>query len=396
MINFNKDILSFEVQEFIEKNINCNVSELILKGIPFDDKLIPEIINQIEAKKRCKHKLSTWFETEQIYFPNKLNIEQTSSETTAKFKSQLISGENLIDLTGGFGVDCFYFSEVFKRVVHCEINKELSQIVKHNYKSLKCENIECFPKDGLDVLSDLKQNFDWIYIDPSRRHDSKGKVFLLNDCEPNVVQNKGLLFKFSNNILIKTSPLLDISSGLNELSHVKHIYCVALKNEVKELLWILEKDFNESPLITSININPEHTETFNFKFEEETSLEADYSLPHTYLYEPNAAILKAGAFNQIGIKNNLTKLHKHSHLYTSENLVAFPGRSFKIVRQVPYNKKLFKQLIKLNKANVTTRNFSEPVAVIRKKLNLKDGGDDYLFFTTNLNNEKIIIHCKKV
>ncbi|PSG88302.1 THUMP-like domain-containing protein [Aurantibacter aestuarii] len=396
MISFNKDILSFKIQEFIKNNLSSNISDLILKGIPFQETLTTEIINQIEAKNRSEKKLPTWFKTKNIYYPNKLNIEQTSSEATAQFKSNLISGDRLIDLTGGFGVDDFYFSKTFQNVIHCEINKELSEIVQHNYKQLEVKNITCYNYNGLDVLKDLNQTFDWIYVDPSRRHDSKGKVFLLNDCEPNIVENSEVLFNYSNHILIKTSPLLDISSGLNELTHVKHIYSVAVKNEVKELLWVLEKDYQNAVTVECVNIKKTSFKTFTFNLEDETLTEAEYSLPKNYLYEPNSAILKAGAFNQVAVKYNLSKLHKHSHLYTSENLMDFPGRVFKIVSVLPYNRKSFKKYYTKSSANVTTRNFPESVASIRKKLQLKDGGTDYLFFSTNMKNEKIVIHCKKM
>lgn len=392
----NHSILNTEHQEFINANLNSDIASLLLKGIPNTTVEAKAIIEQIEAKKRCKKKLPTWFNTKQIYYPNKLNIEQTSSEITAKFKASIISGNSIIDLTGGFGVDCYYFSKVFKDVIHCEINDELSQKVTHNYKQLNVNNVNCINQNGIEYLLKSEQKFDYIYIDPSRRNDAKGKVFLLNDCLPNVPKHLDVLFKRTKTIVIKTSPLLDVSIGINELKYVKTIYSVAVNNEVKELLWVLDRDFNGEINIQTTNLLKTTQQTFQFYLNEEAKTEANYSEPLTYLYEPNAAILKMGAFNSISSQLNLNKLQKHSHLYTSNSLITFPGRRFKIEKIIDYNKKLFKKEMNITKANVTTRNFPETVQTIRKKLKIKDGGNYYLFFTTLNNTKKVILSCSKI
>ena len=182
----NKDILNIEIQEFIDLNLKTDLSKLLLKGMPFPSIEPHRIIEQIESKKRSEKKLPTWFNTPNIYYPNKLNIEQTSSEITAKYKANLVSGESLIDLTGGFGVDAYFFSKHIKEVRHCEINTELYELVKHNYKTLYTSNIESINGDGIHALKRLDQPFDWIYIDPSRRDESQEKVFLLSDCTPKI------------------------------------------------------------------------------------------------------------------------------------------------------------------------------------------------------------------
>lgn len=392
----NNTILNIENQTIIKNYLNFNSSEFLLKGIATATASSIELIEQIEAKKRCEKKLPIWFSTHNIYYPNKLNIEQTSSEITAQYKAELVSGETLIDLTGGFGVDCFYFSKRIKQVYHCEINENLSQIVRHNYLQLKVENISCIPENGIKILQQENKLYNWIYIDPSRRDDIKGKVFLLKDCLPSVPEHLELLFMHSKNIMIKTSPLLDITSGISELKHVKTIHCVAVDNEVKELLWILEADFKGEIEIKTINISKQTKQVFNFNLKDESTANALIGNALAYIYEPNSAILKSGAFKILAKKLNLFKLHKHSHLYTSSELIEFPGRSLKIVNIIEYNKKKFKREFTAEKANVTTRNFPETVQQIRKKLNLKDGGSNYLFFTTNCNNVKIVIVCKKV
>ncbi|MBC8754607.1 RsmD family RNA methyltransferase [Kordia sp. YSTF-M3] len=392
----NLALLTPKIQQFITEHLHDDPTTLLLKhkevdGIPF-----AEIIEQIQAKARCEKKLPTWFNAANSYFPNKLNIEQTSSEQTAKYKASLIKGTSLIDLTGGFGVDCYAFSKQFQEVTHCEISPELSKIVAHNYKVLEVSNIKTIATDGIEYLQNTPQTFDCIYIDPSRRNDVKGKVFLLEDCLPDVVTHQNLLFQHATTLLIKTAPLLDITNGLRSLKHVKEVHVVAVHNEVKELLWLLDKNASTNDvLIKTVNLKKETSETFDFDLSEEKELQSTYGLPKKYLYEPNAAILKAGAFLSIAKAFQLQKLHQHSHLYTSDSLIPFPGRRFEVQKILPYTKKIIKKELNLKKANITTRNFPESVAAIRKKLSISDGGIDFLFLTTVFTGKKVVIHCKK-
>lgn len=390
----NKNILNTEVQDYINHNLTSNIEQLIFKGSPFEKISIQELANQIIAKQKSEKKLPTWFQTKNIYYPPKLSIEQTSSEITAEYKSKLINGESIIDITGGFGVDCYAFSKQFKNVVHCEINSDLSEIVTHNYKQLGVSNIETIADDGLEYLKDTPQKFDCIYIDPSRRSDIKGKVFLLKDCLPNVPENLDFLFDKSETILIKNSPILDITSTINELKFVKEIHIVAVNNEVKELLFLLKKGFKEDVKIKTVNFLKNNKQWFGFSLK--NKIELEYSLPQKYIYEPNTAILKSGGFNEVASQLKVHKLHQHSHLYTSEELIEdFPGRIFEIISVFPYNKKKLKREIIVDKANITTRNFPKTVAQIRKETKLKDGGDTFLFFSTNLKNELIVVNCVK-
>ncbi|MBA6154196.1 THUMP-like domain-containing protein [Gelidibacter maritimus] len=391
----NSAILNTDVQDYINQNLKTDPATLILKGVPFNEVNAAETVEQIEAKVRCEKKLPTWFHQSNIYYPNKLNIEQTSSELTAEYKSRIIKGKSMIDLTGGFGVDAYYFAKQFETVTHCEWNEELSAIVKHNFKTLKVGNINTIAEDGLSYLKNSSLDYDWIYVDPSRRHDSKGKVFFLKDCLPNIPEHLDILWSRSKNILIKTSPLLDLTIGLNELEYVKTVQIVAVNNEVKELLWVLEYGFAGKVNIKTVNLKNSGTEQFEFLIEDEAQVEIIYGEPLTYLYEPNSAIMKSGGFNSVAEFFKVKKLHKHSHLYTSDSLVDFPGRAFKILKSIPYNKKQIKKL-SINKANITTRNFPDTVQNIRKLFKIKDGGNDYLFFTTDMNNEKTVLICTKV
>lgn len=390
----NKLILNTGVQDFIENNLNTDIVSVLLQKQVFEGVSQKELATQLEAKKKSRSKLPTWFATPKVYYPNKLNIEQTSSEGAAEYKSRLVSGKNLLDLTGGFGVDSFYFAKKMECVFHCEKNAKLSEIAAYNFTVLGAQNIKAYTGDGLQFLTVSNRHYDWIYVDPSRRHDVKGKVFLLKDCEPNLPEKLSLLFSKSKNVLIKTSPLLDIKQGISELEYIKEIHVVAIQNEVKELLFVLEHKCSNDIVVNTINLNKDIVQEFSFELEKESVVEVTYQLPQAFLYEPNSAILKSGGFKSIGVEFELHKLHQHSHLYTSDKLLDFPGRCFKIEKVLPYTKKNL-QSYRNKKVNITTRNFPVSVADLRKKFKLKDGGEDYLFFSKNHLDDLIIIQTKK-
>jgi len=390
----NPKILNTAVQQFITDNLNADTSKLLFKGSPFDTISIQELVTQIISKKKCEKKLPSWFKAENIYYPPKVHIEQTSSEITAAYKSSLVSGDSIIDVTGGFGIDCYYFSKKFKKVTHCELNENLSIIVENNYQQLKTGTINLVSGDGIEFLKNNDSKFDWIYIDPSRRDSIDKKVFLLKDCLPNVPENLELLFSKSDRILIKNSPILDLSKTIEELQFVKEIHIVAVHNEVKELLFVLEKNHTETIQIKTINHTKNNIQTFDFQYL--TNSTSNYAAPKKYIYEPNSAILKSGGFHEISAQLNLEKLHQHSHLYTTDEHVEFPGRTFLVENSCSYNKKEIQKFLKESKANITTRNFPETVAQIRKKTKIKDGGATYLFFTTTNNNKHIVLICSRV
>jgi len=390
----NSRILHPEVQQFISDNLNTEIIRLILKGSPFEKISVQEIANQIIAKEKSRKKLPTWFATDNIYYPTKVSIEQTSSEIAAKNKLDLITGASIIDITGGFGIDAYYFSKQFKKVIHCEINKELSTIVKHNITLLKIKNIEIFTGDGLQFLKKTQKKFDCIFIDPSRRNNIKGKVFLLKDCLPYIPPKIDFLFSKANQILIKTSPILDITNTINDLKFVKKIQVIAINNEVKELLFLLENNYTKEIIIEAVNYQKDEIQKLNFEYPSNTL--STYNQPLKYLYEPNAAILKSGGFHEVSQQLNISKLHQHSHLYTSNELIDFPGRSFIIENNIIYDKKKIKKLVGNENANITIRNFPKSVAQIRKETKIKEGGNLFIFFTTNLENKQIVIFCKKI
>ena len=388
---YNNPLLNKEVQNFI-RSFEGAISKLAFAQTPFDNVTVKELIQQIEGRKKAEKKLPTWFKSHNILFPPKLNLEQTSSETTAQYKASLINGKTIADITGGFGVDSFYFAEKFNTVHHFETNETLSEIAQHNFEVFDKKNVHCFSKNGLEAV--LNNKYDAVYADPSRRHDSKGKVFFLADCEPNIPENISEILTNCDQFLLKTSPMLDITVGLNELQNVSEIHIVAVNNEVKELLWLLKKEYYGEPVIKTVNFTKSGLETFDFYWN--THASASYGLPQKYLYEPNAAILKSGAFDLVAEKLKLKKLHKSTHLYTSENLIDFPGRRFVVESTVPYSKKEMRAAINFKKANIATRNFPESVEALRKKWKIGDGGALFLFFVTDMDDKKKMLVCSKL
>ena len=389
-----EDILAADVQQFINKNYKKDIPSLVLKGSPFPHVNIEVLLQQIESKARAEKKLPTWFSNDSIVYPKKVSLEQCSSEITAEYKASIVSGDTLIDVTGGFGIDAYYFSKQFKEVTYCEINEELAEIVQHNVSELGVDNVQVKATNGIRYLKEIETPFDVLYVDPSRRDDVKGKVFLLKDCVPYLPPKIEFLLSKAKTLLIKVSPLLDISHTIRELQFVSEIHIVAVNNEVKELLFVVTKNANEPIRITTVNFQHDKVQQFGFDYGDTPY--SNYEMPQQYLYEPNAAVLKSGAFHQLTHTFDVFKLQEHSHLYTSETLIDFPGRSFEIEAVFPYDKKKITQYLDERKANITTRNFPKSVAQIRKELKLKDGGKTYLFFTKNRKQKLICLVCKKL
>lgn len=382
-------LLAAEVQEFIRMQEHADVSKLALAKNPFPHLPYPEILNQIAARQKARTKLPTWFKAKGVLFPAPVSVEQTSSEEAARYKASLVSG-NLIDLTGGFGVDSYYFSKTCRHVTHCEINESLHAIVVHNFKILGVGNTTFVNDDGNEVLKSTSQSIDWIYVDPSRRHDLKGKVFQLSDCAPNAAEWISFWLEKAPNVMIKTAPMLDLSAGLNQLEHIREIHITALKGEVRELLWISNRGYDGPVQLKATDLSTGKIFTTQFG----ASHEARFSKPKKYLYEPGPQLLKTGAFADIGNQYGLYKLHPLSHLYTLDELVDFPGRVFEITSVLPYSKQTMKALSG-EAINVSVRHFPESVEAIRKRYKIKDGGHRYAFFTTGIDDKKIVLLCKK-
>lgn len=392
----NSHILSKEIQAYIVANREKSPSSIALKKSPFEAVNSSEIAAQIDGWQRAARKLPTWAYTSNIYYPDKINLEQCSSEHTALIKQTLIKKDSkVVDVTGGFGVDSCYMAQQAEIVVHCELNERLSQIVKHNATALGVLNLVCLATDGVEFVRQQEDHsLDYILIDPSRRVNH-AKVFLLEDCEPNIIVAQDMFFEKSKFIICKVSPLLDISTALQKLKHVKLIYIISVDADCKELLFIQEANYTGETKLSAIRLFQDQIQTLTFTLDEEKQAQVNTSEPLSYLYDPDVSITKAGAFKTVANKFNLFKIHPHSHLYTSRALQPeFPGRTF-LIKEV-FSLSAFKKRKNIEKANVTTKNFPMKVEEIKKKFKIVDGGTEYLFFTTDLFGNSIVIHTHKV
>jgi len=388
-------LLSPEVSAFIQKHKKSAVADLMLRMPAFavDSKWIAA---QIEGWQKASIKLPSWASKDTIVYPIRLSMEQCSSERTALYKAGLMSGNAAVDLTGGFGVDSYFFSKSFNTLVYIEQQEELAQIAAHNFNALGQHNISVLVGSSDKLLSTFTKKMDLIYLDPARRKDTQ-KVFKLSDCEPNVIALQNLYYTHSDSILIKTSPMLDIAEAIRHLKGVKEIHVVSVDNECKEVLYLLNKNYSEEPLYICVHDLKRNVDIFSFKQSLENTFKARLSDPLHYVYEPNASILKAGGFNSIAEKYDVYKLHASSHLYTSVDLITdFPGRVFAIKKIVGYNKKEIQSHVPTGKANIQTRNFPDSVEEIRKKTGLKDGGSIFIFATTLQDSSKVLLVCEKI
>ena len=385
------------IQEFVRTNETLDENNLLLThrevlGLPTSI-----LVTQLVGRRKAKYKLPTWYATANILYPPATNLAQSSSEATGKFKSTILNGlltdfERVIDLTGGFGVDSFYLASHFKNVVWVDPNEELKAIVSHNHKQLGARNIQYVGQTAEEFISTNTLKTSLYYLDPSRRVDSV-KVVKLIDCVPDVLKLLSLLLNQCPFLLIKVSPLLDIHQGLAELKHVEKVFVVSVGNECKELLFYIKKGFEKEPTIEAVVLTPsgEIVHSFSFLSSEETATEVSFSQPQEYLYEPNASIMKTGAFKLIANRFGIKKVSKNTHFYTSQERIAnFPGRVFKIERVNPGKEEL-KQFFPDEKANVIIRNYPLSAEALKRKLKLKDGGNNYVIGFSEQKRKTIII-----
>ncbi|MEO5599850.1 MAG: class I SAM-dependent methyltransferase [Cyclobacteriaceae bacterium] len=352
-----------------------------VSGIP------PGILaDQIAGRKKSKEKLPTYYAASGIIYPPSINLEQSSSEQTARFKAEILQnilkGKQIIgaDLTGGFGVDAFFLSRAFKQLHFVEPEESLLEISRHNHQQLNATNIEYHISSAEIFIEDASHSCDFFYADPSRRTLTGRKVNAMEDSIPDVVKLSVQILKKSSVFLVKASPLLDIQAGLTQLPYVKAVFVISVDNECKEVLFVCEKATVGEPIIETVNLsNYKPSEAFSFRFSEERAHEARLNDPLQYLYEPNASILKAGAFKSIATRFNLQKIQKNTHLYTSHDLASeFPGRIFLVEKTIRGDRQEIKKYFPDGKANVTTRNYPLSAEMLKKKTGLKDGGEKFL------------------
>ena len=396
MINhFLESVLKDEVQDFIGSHEQSDIQQLLLKHKTIHQVPTPWIAQQILGRCKARFKLPSWYATKGIVYPPSLNLEQSSSEAAAKFKASLLQGVgDGGDLTGGFGVDTYFLSQNHP-MHYVEPDEDLLQIVKHNHQVLGAANITYHHGTAETFLKTTRESFGFLFLDPSRRKATR-KVYKLEECEPDIIKLQTEFFSRSDRVLLKTSPLYDLMQGCRELQNVAKIVVVAVANECKELLFMLQKNFSGEPEVRAVDIYPKEdvVNSVSFSFPKEKDAVPAFSSPLQYLYEPNVAILKAGAFKWISAEYKVFKLAPSTHLYTSDDVVDFPGRIFKIREFVRLNKKL-KDFFPNGYVNMIVRNYPLSVEEIKKKTGLKEGGDMYLL-CTQTDQEKFAIVAERV
>ncbi|WP_194852121.1 THUMP-like domain-containing protein [Nonlabens antarcticus] len=386
----NPEVLKPQVREYLMAHLHESAAGFILRSHPFDIDA-KDLAQQLVGFQKSKSKFPELFENSQILFPPNVNLEQTSSETTANYKASLTQGAAMADLTGGLGVDVIAFAKAYSQTTHVEKNASLQHIASHNFQALRLST-KSYCNDGIAFLESVEERFDLLYLDPSRKTETTNKAILLVDYEPNVIEHMNLFFEKVNKIMIKTSPMLDLTAGLKQLNHVTEIHVVAVKNEVKELLWILSKEKKELK-ITAVNLE---TNQPIFTYSKDKNI-FDLAIEvGTYLYEPNAAIMKTQAFAEISSQFQVQKIDQDAHLFTSDVLVEFPGRIFQVKKVLDYKPKSIKREYGKSARAVVTRNFRESVKQIRTKYNLAESEFEYLFFTSVNGRGAVVIEAEKI
>ena len=386
--------------DFIREHAEADVHQLALQGTKNPEVNLTFALEQIAGRQKAKTKLPTWAATDGIIYPPHLSMEQCSSEQTARYKANIAGkGALMVDLTAGYGVDMAFVSPNYRRAIHVEQQASLCAISSENFKLLGLNHIEVVCADGVDYLHQL-DHADLIFLDPARRDDHGARTYGIADCTPNVLELRDELLQKADRVMLKLSPMLDWRKAVEDLGNVNEVHIVSVDNECKELLLILSKE--EKPLKLFCVNNDQVFEGDQGDWLNERSI-AEIRVPvpmssQTYLFEPNASIMKAGCFALLEQRFKVAQLDKNSHLFVSDSDISdFPGRRFIIEKTTSMNKRELKAALDgINRANITVRNFPLSVAELRKRLKLKDGGDHYLFATTVAGNQHQLFLCRKI
>jgi len=388
-----------KTRDFIEKNLDADIRQLALKGCRDKEVDFDTALRQIAGRQTARRKLPTWAALDGIIYPPHLNMEQCSSEQTARYKAnicqRLLSSKasHLLDLTGGFGVDFTFMSDAFNEATYVERNNELFAISSKNI-NLLVPKAECINADGMEVLHTI-DHVSMIFMDPARRDDHGARTYGISDCTPNVLEIKDELLQKADIVMLKLSPMLDWHKAISDLGeqYIKEVHIVSVQNECKELLIVMQQQPTEPVTVYCVNDDS----VFSYTPSSLSSNHISHLSSRIFLYEPNASIMKAGCFAEVAQAFHVSQLAPNSHLFTSESLIEdFPGRKFQIQAISSMNKQELKTTLKdIRKANIAVRNFPMSVAELRKKLKLSEGGNDYIFATTLAEGEKkVLIICQ--
>ena len=389
-----------ELRDFIHEHINDDTAELLLAARKYPDIDVPFVVEQIEARRRLKGKLPEWYENKDIIMGGRVPAEQCSSELTARYKQSIVKGESLCDMTGGMGVDFWYMSEGMERAIYTERNEELCSIAKHNFQVLQTLRPEYVIRCG-DGRELPIPSVDIIYLDPARRAGDGSRVYAMEDCEPNIVEWQDELLKHAKMVLVKLSPMVDLTDVLRKLKGVKELHIVGVKNECKEVL-VKAHALDDSACAGCVEV---HCVDFltSGKIEYVFSLLGGMEISLTdggvkrYLYEPDVTLMKAGAFGSLCARYPVWQLDVDTHLMTSDEWIPeFPGRVFEVEEMIPFSSKVLKRLKKeIPQANIAVRNFVMTADELRKKTGIKDGGEVYLFGAKVKDMGQMLLICRK-
>jgi len=387
---YKNTLLNFDLKSFLEE-FSGKSPDAVKKKYP---ELYLILASQLKLYPKAIKKLPT-FSGNYCYFTTK-SYEQSSSEILANYKAKLFSGNTLVDLTGGLGVDDVAFSRSFKKVISIDNDIELNELARINLSRLGINNIERIDSAAEDFLKTAPQA-DLVYIDADRRTTSR-KAVTLHDSSPPVLEILPSLFKITGNILLKLSPLIDITYLVRNLQHIRDIRVISLNNEVKEVLVHIDSKFDGKITLYAVDINNiEDERIFSDYFGSKYYVESNHI--GKYFYESSASVIKAGLMNHYADKHGLNLISKNSVFMTADKIVQdFFGRIFTVVNTVKYSKTVLKKYFKdhnIFNANISCRNFPVPETAVKKMFNISDGGNEYLFFTTNSAREKLMYHCRK-
>ncbi len=394
-----------ETADFVRLHRLDDVRALALKGTANPNVDIAFALNQIQGWQTARQKLPSWAARDGIVYPPHLNMEQCSSEVTARYKSECLAARHdlskatLIDLTGGFGVDFSIMSQSFAKAIYVERNAELVEVARHNFDVLGLSNVTAVCQDGTEFLNSLPPNtaerpLTVVYLDPARRDGNGNKVVRIEDCSPDILGIRDTLLSRADVIMIKFSPMLDWHMALDQLNDdvperfgeiSYEIHVVSTRNECKELLTVMSRTRDKKLPTRIVCSNDDQLFQTTVSHAKPTIWQGDAEeAKGKCLLVPNASIMKAGVFGELSREYAIGMLDHDSHLYISEHdLPEFPGRRFTIDRVSTMNKKeLRKALEGISQANVSARNFPIQADALRKRLRLKDGGDTYIFATT--------------
>ncbi len=393
--NISEEALNFNLKPFLDSYLGKDIVKVTLsisKQYSFDFTLLAE---QLLIYSKAKSKLPT-FTNHYCFFTSK-SYEQCSSEALANYKASLFNGSLCLDLCGGLGVDDWAFSKKFTQVISLDIDSLLNKLVRKNFEKLGVKNIERLNINANDFIKQNEQEFDLIYIDADRRPEAMHKrVVTLTETEPNILTIQNRLLMLSDTVLLKLSPMLDITTVINDLKNVSDVYVISLHNEVKELLVVMKK-VKSKIFIHAVNIGDGGIQQFSNEWNNKVRME--YNDNGKYFFEPSLSLIKSALSSSYGIAHHLKMLASNTYYFVGDDDIHnFFGRSFKIINRVEFNKSTIKKYVTENgisKANISKRNFPIEVDELKKIFSIKDGGEEYLFFTQNVLKQKLMFHCRK-